>query len=72
MRSHPAPPFDDRTASTTIPLLIDRDIVVRLRPAAIKRDLSVVRLVEELLDVIASDGLVGAVLDDGAGRPADD
>lgn len=35
-----------------------------LRPAARARDISVVRLICDLWEVIVADGLVGAVLDD--------
>ena len=44
---------------------IDRSILTKLRPAAVERDCSVERLVRQLLDVIATDKLTGAILDDG-------
>jgi hypothetical protein len=40
-------------------------VAVRLRRAAAVRDVPVKRLINNLLDVIASDQLVDAVLDDG-------
>ena len=56
---------------------IDHGLVAALRPEARRRDVSVARLVYDLLGSIAEDGLVTAVLDDsppsparrGAGRP---
>jgi hypothetical protein len=47
---------------------IAHNTVLSLRREAAKRETTVERLARELLDVIAADGLVGAVLDD---RPAD-
>jgi hypothetical protein len=49
------------------PLVIELDhaLVVRLRPKAARRDVPVVRLIHDLLDVIAADQLTGAILDDG-------
>ena len=44
-------------------LQIDHALVVRLRPEAARRDVPVVRLIHDLLDVIARDGLTAAVLD---------
>jgi len=43
---------------------IDRDIFVRLRPFAIKRDVPVTQLIQKLLGVIAADQLTDAILDD--------
>jgi hypothetical protein len=40
-------------------------LVVRLRPEARRRDMPLARLVRDLLDRIADDQLVDAVLDDG-------
>ena len=42
---------------------LDHALVVRLRPEAARRDLPVTRLIHDLLDTIARDGLIGAVLD---------
>jgi hypothetical protein len=42
---------------------IDHALILALRPEAARRDMTVPRLINDLLDVIASDGLVGAVLD---------
>jgi hypothetical protein len=50
--------------SLTVEIEVDREVVVRLRPAAAKRDMPVTRLIHDLLDVIAADQLVTAVLDD--------
>jgi hypothetical protein len=44
---------------------IDRNLVVHLRREAAQRDMPVARLVGDLLDRIVTDGLTGAVLDDG-------
>jgi hypothetical protein len=50
------------------PLVIrlENDVVRRLRPAAARRDLNVQALVVALLDAIAEDGLIDAVLDDAS------
>jgi hypothetical protein len=45
---------------------IAHEVVVSLRREARRRDTTVERLARDLLDIIATDGLVGAVLDDGA------
>ena len=42
---------------------VDHALVVRLRPEAARRDMPVVRLIHDLLDTIARDGLTAAVLD---------
>jgi hypothetical protein len=42
---------------------VDHALVVRLRPEAARRDVPVVRLIHDLLDTIARDGLTAAVLD---------
>ena len=44
---------------------VDREILVRLRPEAARRNVSVVFLIRDLLDVIVTDNLTGAILDDG-------
>jgi hypothetical protein len=46
---------------------VDHGIVVQLRRDAAIRGMPVASLIRELLDVIATDGLAGAVLDDEAG-----
>ena len=43
----------------------DQSVVLRLRPHAAVRDVSVERLIKQLVETIAADGMVGAVLDDG-------
>jgi hypothetical protein len=48
---------------------VGHDLVVRLRPEAARRDLPVKTLIGDLLDVIAPDALVTAVLDDGGDLP---
>jgi hypothetical protein len=48
---------------------VGHDLVVRLRPEAARRDLPVKTLIGDLLDVIATDALVTAVLDDGGDLP---
>jgi hypothetical protein len=50
--------------SGTVPVPLDRDLLVRLRPEAARRNVSVARLIHDLLEVIATDRLAGAVLDD--------
>ena len=42
---------------------IDHALIVKLRPEARRRDAPVTRLICDLLDTIARDGLTGAVLD---------
>ena len=44
---------------------IAHDVVLVLRHEAARRGLSVPGLVREILDVVATDHLVGAILDDG-------
>jgi len=44
---------------------VDREILVRLRPEAARRNVSVAFLIRDLLDVIVTDNLTGAILDDG-------
>ncbi len=43
---------------------LELDLVRRLRPEAARRGVSVAALVRDLLDVVAADQLVGAILDD--------
>jgi hypothetical protein len=50
----------------TTAIEIEHDLIVRLRPEAAARETTVQNLVRELLDVIASDKLTAAILDDGA------
>jgi hypothetical protein len=47
-----------------VTLEIERTVVARLRREAARRDLPVKALVRDLLEVIAEDQLVNAVLDD--------
>jgi hypothetical protein len=60
----PGPQTHER--SDTVEVDVDREIVVRLRPEAAKRDLPVARLICDLLGVIATDNLTLAILDDDA------
>ena len=44
------------------------DLVVRLRPLAAQRDVPLARFVRDVLDALSEEpGLVGAILDHGAG-----
>ncbi len=45
-------------------LELEHELVRKLRPEAARRGLSVAALVRDLLDVVAADQLVGAILDD--------
>ena len=49
---------------------IEHALVAALRPPARRRDVSVARLVYDLLGMIAADGLVTAILDDDHPLPA--
>jgi hypothetical protein len=53
------------------PLVVELEhaIVLQLRPAAARRGLSVSTLAREILDVVATERLVDAVLDDGTSIP---
>jgi hypothetical protein len=46
----------------TTPVEIDREILVRLRPAAARRDTTIPRLIGDLLEAIAENNLADAVL----------
>jgi hypothetical protein len=49
---------------------VDHSVVVLLRPEAKRRDVPVVRLIRDVLDVLGGEpGLVGAILDSGDGDP---
>jgi hypothetical protein len=43
---------------------IEHDLITRLRPEAARREVSVDRLIRDLLDVIVDDQLTTAILDD--------
>lgn len=58
----------DERKHAYVEIAIPREAVAHLRPAARKREMSVERLVSRLVEVIADDGLVDAVL----GRVGDD
>lgn len=58
---------DNRTTTATM-IEIDHDLVVRLRPEAARRDLSVEALIRDVLEIIGEEpNLVGAILDDANG-----
>jgi hypothetical protein len=65
------PHVDDVPVGNSGPVAINlsRDLMVRLRPEASRRGISVAQLIRDMLETIASDKLVGAVLDDQV--PAD-
>ena len=73
------PPQTNPELLRTIPIEIEHSTITRFRQEAARRDVPVVRLVHDLLNVVAADGLVTAVLDDdppplsasrhGPGRP---
>jgi hypothetical protein len=48
----------------TTTIEIDHDLVVLLRKEAAQRDMPVGRLIRDLLDIIATDQLTTAILDD--------
>jgi hypothetical protein len=49
---------------TAIEIDLAGDSIIHFRREAMRRDLSVARLVHDLLDAIAADGLTTAILDD--------
>ena len=57
----PAPAFDAQQRTV---VELDADLIRLLRPEARRRDVTVGRLVLDLLLAIATDGLATAVLDD--------
>jgi hypothetical protein len=61
---HAARPLGD-TSPPFLAVEIDRDLIRALRPEAASRAISVPRLIREILETVATDKLVGAVLDDG-------
>jgi hypothetical protein len=52
----------------TTAIELDNDIIVRFRVEAAKRERTVTSLIRELLDVIATDRLTTAILDDAPQR----
>jgi hypothetical protein len=58
-RAHPPP----------LRVEVSHDLVLAYRKEAARRDVSVQRLVAELLDRIAGDQLTSAILDDGGDLP---
>jgi hypothetical protein len=52
--------------NTRVAIEFEKNLLTRLRPEAAKRATTVPRLIHDLLDVIATDRLVTAVLDDDA------
>ena len=57
-------PADDFTSTRLATITVDKAVLTKLRPAAVKRDYSLERLIHELLDRIAEDQLTTAILDD--------
>lgn len=55
--------------TVALELELDRGVAVCLRREAARRDTTLDYLVHHLLDVIAADGLTGAILDDGDHSP---
>ena len=51
--------------TVTVAVELEHLVAVRLRRAAAVRDVPVKRLINNLLDTIATDHLIDAVLDDG-------
>lgn len=51
-------------------ITIDPELRMALRPHAIKRDMSVEALSRQILDTVAHEGMIDAVLDDDGGRDA--
>jgi hypothetical protein len=49
--------------TTTMSLAIDRETLLHFRQEAARRDVTVACLITDILDVIANDRLVGAILD---------
>jgi hypothetical protein len=48
----------------TVTVEISIAVIRALRPQAARRDVSVQRLISDVIEVVAADGLVSAVLDD--------
>jgi predicted DNA-binding ribbon-helix-helix protein len=57
------PGTNRRSLARTTTIELEHDLVVRLRSEAAGRQMSVVRLVQDLLEVILTDGLTAAILD---------
>jgi hypothetical protein len=53
------------TSPPFVAVEIDREVARALRPEAARRGTSVPQLCRDLLETVATDKLVGAVLDDG-------
>jgi hypothetical protein len=49
---------------TTVEIDLAGDALIHFRREAMRRDMSVTRLVHDLLDAIAADGLTAAILDE--------
>jgi hypothetical protein len=62
MPAHP----ELKSLHTATMIELDHDVARLFRGEAAKRETTVPRLVRELLDVIAADGLTTAILDDDA------
>jgi hypothetical protein len=56
--------YEAPSENETVAIMISLSVVRRLRTAAAARDTTVPRLVRDLLEMTARDGLVTAILDD--------
>ena len=54
---------DRRSLTRTVTIELQHELVVRLRREATSREIPVARLIHELLDVIVTDRLTTAILD---------
>jgi hypothetical protein len=63
---HAFPPARRTNNSGLVAVELNRDLLMRLRPAAAHRNTTVPQLVRDLLEVVAADRLVDAILDDEA------
>jgi hypothetical protein len=59
--------YPDTETPKAAPTLIEVDnaVILKLRPAAAQRGMTVAAIAREILDVVATEKLVDAVLDDG-------
>ncbi len=62
----PIRPISPASADFRNLIRVDPETLAKLRPTASKRGLSVAALIEQLFIVMTDDGLVDALLDDGA------
>ena len=57
-------PRPTQAQSAPAKIEIEYDLITRLRPEAARREVSVDRLIRDLLDIIVDDKLTTAILDD--------